>query len=295
MSVRVIQSLQIQPDIADAIYTLPDPDGSFAPAQQHLFRRLGVKRKALVLAFPPKAAGTFLRAALIKAVDGQLVRIVHAQAGRDATPYLPTLLRYYDGGVSDKTLVTHVHMLALPANLHLLSAFGIKPVIMIRSIPDMLASYWDMLETDDNALHDGLNCHIPWNFRALTRNAKADFIIDILAPWYVNFYAGWIGYARMAPETVLMIDYRAMQQNSVAVVGDVLKHVGLPRDTEACEAAVAYAWRLRDSLRYNKGESGRGANYFRSAHLNRLSRMVGHYPVLADWHQRLLELHKATA
>lgn len=288
-----MQSLPIQPDIAEAIYTQPNPDGSFAPVQQYLFRTLGATRTAIVLAFPPKAAGTFLRAALIKAVDGQLVRIVHAQAGRDATPYLPTLLRYYDGGVPDKTLVTHVHMLALPANLQLLSAFGIKPVIMVRSIPDMLASYWDMLETDNYALNYGLNSHVPSNFRALPRNAKADFIIDILAPWYVNFYAGWIAYSRTAPETVLVVDYGAVQQNAAAVVEDVLKHVGLPRDAETCKAAVAYAWQLRDSLRFNKGKSGRGTSYFRPAQLNRLSRMMSHYPALADWRHRLLEQHKA--
>jgi hypothetical protein len=92
-----------------------------------------------------------------------------------------------------------------------------------------------------------------------------------------------------------VVDFRAVQKNPAAVVKDILKHIGLPRDTETCEAAVAYAWRLRDSLRYNKGESGRGANYFRSAQLNRLSRMVGHYPVLADWHERLLKPHKAAA
>lgn len=279
-------------EINEAVYTPPDPDGRFAPAQQQIFRQLGAQRKAIVLAFPPKAAGTFLRTALIKACDGQLVRIVHAQAGRDATPYLPTLVRYFEGDLTDKTLVTHVHMLALPANLHLMAAFGIKPVVMLRSIPDMLASYWDMLESDDHSLHDGLNCHIPPNFRALSRNAKADFIIDVLAPWYVNFYAGWISYALTAPETVFMTDYRALQLSPVELVGNILKHVGLASDPELCTAAVAFAWDRRDGLRFNKGEGGRGAAYFRSAHFNRITRMMGHYPVLAEWRHILLATGK---
>lgn len=274
--------------ILEALYTLPNSDGRFAPAQQQLFRSLSAHRKAIVMAFPPKAAGTFLRTAVIKAVDGQLVRIVHAQAGRDATPYLPTLVRYFEGDLTDKTLVTHVHMLGLPANLHLLGAFGIKPIVMIRNIPDMLASYWDMLESDDQALHDGLNCHIPPNFRALARNAKADFIIDVLAPWYVNFYAGWIAHAEIAPAEVFLLDYRALRNMLVDVVENVLKHVGLTRDRATCEAAVAYAWDNREALRFNKGTTGRGTDYFRPAHLNRLTRMAGHYPVLAKWRELLL-------
>jgi hypothetical protein len=282
----------LQSEIDEAIYTLPDPDGMFAPAQQHLLRTLGAKRKAVVLVFPPKAAGTFLRTAVIKAVDGQLVRVVHAQAGRDATPYLPTLVRYFDGGITDKTLVTHIHMLALPANIHLLSAFAIKPAVMVRNIPDMLASYWDMLEADDHALHDGLNCHIPANFRVLPTNSKADFIVDVLAPWYVNFYAGWITRAAMAPEDVSLVDFRDLKQNPAEVIAGILKHVGLPGDAETCAAAVAKAWEIRTNLRFNKGVAGRGAAYFRPVHLTRLSRMLGHYPVLANWRGVLLAERK---
>jgi hypothetical protein len=274
--------------VLDAICALPNPDGSFAPAQQQLFRALGTRRRAVVLAFPPKAAGTFLRTAVIKAADGQLVRIVHAQAGRDATPYLPTLVRYFEGGVTDKTLVTHVHMLALPANLHLMSAFGIKPVIMVRNIPDMLASYWDMLESDDQSLHDGLNCHIPPNFRAMSQNAKADFIIDVLAPWYVNFYAGWLAYAAMSSGTVLVIDFRDLKDKPVETVEAVLKHAGLACDHPTCMAAVDYAWKNREALRFNQGRGGRGSAYFRAPHLNRIARVMSNYPVLADWRGVLL-------
>ena len=54
----------------------------------------------MVLAFAPKAAGTYLRSAAIAAMDGQLVRTVHAQGGRDASFYLPTFLLYYAGGYS---------------------------------------------------------------------------------------------------------------------------------------------------------------------------------------------------
>lgn len=275
-------------DLIETLFSQPDSDGSFPPNQLWTLRQLSAKRRAVVLAFPPKAAGTFLRTAVIKAVDGQLVRIVHAQGGRDATPYLPTLVRYFEGKLTDKTLVTHVHMLALPANLHLLAAFDIKPIIIKRSIPDMLASYWDMLESDDNALLHGLNCHIPPGFRNLPRNAKADFIIDVLGPWYANFYAGWLTYAAASPQGVCVIDYQSVQADPAGVVERCLAHAGAPVSRARCEAAVEYAWTRREALRFNKGEIGRGEAYFRPPQLNRLARILGHYPDLAPYRQELL-------
>lgn len=265
------------------------PDGSFSREQLQLLHRLGAQRKAVVLAFPPKSAGTFFRSAIISAVDGQLVRVVHALGGRDATPYLPTLLEYYAGGVTEKTLVTHVHMLGLPANIHMLSAFRIRPIIIKRNIPDMLASYWDMLDSDADAFLSGLNCSIPEGFRSWPNSAKADFMVDMLGPWYVKYYAGWLGRAQADPESVCVIDYTDLKDDPVAVLQRCMKFVGLPRSREACEAAVVFAWDRRRSLRFNKGVEGRGLTYLRSVHFNRLSRMMGYYPVLESHRHDLLD------
>lgn len=264
------------------------PDGQFPLEHLRTLRHLGSQRKAVVLAFPPKAAGTFFRSAIIKAVDGQLVRAVHALGGRDATPYLPVFLHYYNGGVTDKTLVAHLHMLGLPANLHLLAAFGIKPVVVERCIPDMLASYWDMLEQDAEAMLHGLNCRIPTNFRNMSSNAKADFVIDMLGPWYVNYYATWLTQFESDPNSVVLIDFRDLKNNPADTLARCLQAVGLPQSRADCEAAIIYAWDRRHDLRFNKGEEGRGEKYFRQAHINRLSRMLGHYQVLTRHRSRLL-------
>ncbi len=166
----------------EALFNLPNNDGVFSGELQGYLGALGARRPAIVLAFPPKAAGTFLRAAAIKATGGELLRIVYAQGGRDAQLYLPTLVAYYLGGFCEGPMVTHIHMQAFPANISVLQAFGIRPVVMIRSIPDMLASYWDMLEGSDDALRQGLNCTIPPDFRNMGADRKADFLIDVLGP-----------------------------------------------------------------------------------------------------------------
>ena len=125
----------------DAIFTPLEGDGVFHPDVIQYLSEIGQARPCVVLAFPPKAAGTYLRSAAISAVGGQLVRTTQAQGGRDATFYLPIFMLYYTQAIPSRPLVTHVHMQALAANRHFIEALDLKPVIMIRSLPDMLASY----------------------------------------------------------------------------------------------------------------------------------------------------------
>ena len=272
-----------------ALFQLPRPDGGYDGQLRLLLNKLGKKRPCVILAFPPKAAGTYFRTAIIAAVGGQLLRVVHAQGGRDATPYLPTFVAYFNGGLIPRTLVSHVHMQALPANINFLESFGIRPIIMKRSIPDMLASYWDMLMKDPKAMEDGLNCRIPENFRTMPDAQKADFMVDIMGPWYASYFATWLEYAQDAPDTVCVLTYKEFKSDPAGVLMRAVKHVGLPRSRVECEKALDIVWERRDQYRYNKGESGRSAAYFAPEHIERLGKMLDYYPNLKPHRDELLE------
>jgi hypothetical protein len=274
----------------ESVFQVPDNDGTFKEAQRTYLGTVAGKRPMVFLAFAPKAAGTFLRQAAIEAVDGDLVRIVHAQGGRDAQPYMPTLIAYQLGGICSGPAVTHVQMQALPSNRRFIEMFKIRPVVMIRSIPDMLASYWDMIETDEDARRDGLNCEIPDDFPARSKAQKADFLIDIMGPWYASYYATWLGYAKSEPDRVLVLRYADFKSDSVQTLSQILAHSGLGRPYAECKDAIDTAWRERDELRFNKGEKGRGKGYFSDDHIARLSRMLSHYPAADALKDELLRV-----
>jgi hypothetical protein len=280
----------LTPESLAAVFVQPHPDGRFEIGAETYLKSLGRKRPAVVLAFPPKAAGTFFRSAMVAVIEGQLVRAVHALGGRDATPYLPTFVSYFSGNVTAKPLVAHMHMQALPANIHFLEAFGIKPIVMVRSIPDMLASYWDMLEADSEARRDGLNCLIPADFPEMPHEARADFMVDIVAPWYASFFATWFAYAKASPARVCMLRYREFRADPVAALMRATAHAGLARTRQQCRAALDKTWIIRGECRYNKGEEGRGAHYFTAEQIERLSRMLNAYSHLAPHREELLAL-----
>jgi hypothetical protein len=260
-----------------AVFDLPDNDGAFSEAQRAYLGALGARRPAILLAFPPKAAGTFLRSAAIRATDGELLRVTYAQGSRDAQPYLPTFIAYYLGGFCGGPLVTHVHLQAFPPNMSILEAFDIRPVIMIRSIPDMLASYWDMLERS-SAQNQGINCTIPIDFRQMPADRKADFLIDVVGPWYAGYYATWLDYAQRRPGRVCALTYSDFLKKPAPTLVVLLQHAGVTRSQAECQVAIDAVWKERNEHRFNEGAEGRSHQYFSVCHFERIGRMLSYYP-----------------
>jgi hypothetical protein len=261
----------------EAMFELPDNDGVFPERLRAYLGALGTKRPAIFLAFPPKAAGTFLRAAAVKATGGELLRTVYAQGSRDGQPYLPTFIGYYLGGFCTGPLVTHVHMQAFPPNISVLEAFDIRPIIMTRGIPDMLASYWDMLERS-TAQNQGLNCTIPPDFRQLPADRKADFLVDVIGPWYASYYATWLDYAGRQSGRVCTLAYSDFIKQPAETLEKLLRHAGVPRSRAECQAAIDAVWEARNDHRFNEGTEGRSHQYFSIRHFERIGKMLSYYP-----------------
>lgn len=275
-------SVVIDSSAVHAIFATPFPDGTFEEQTLNYLRGIGARRRLLLLAFAPKAAGTFFREAAIRVLNGQLVRLAHALGGRDGTIYLPNVLTCCLDDTAPET-IAHIHMQALPANRNFFDALGLKPVIMIRNLADMLASFLDMLEHDPAARADGLNCQVPDNFLQWDRTARLDFMIDVIAPWYASYFATWKTYADDAPGTVCILDYRDFRRDPVDALWAALAHAGFVVPHEDCEKALAEVWRDRASHRFNQGVEGRGKIYFSPAQLARLRRLLDYYPQLDAW------------
>ncbi len=275
-------------EVATAEFTPPQENGRFDGDVADYLRELGQSRPSVILAFAPKAAGTYLRSAAIVATGGNFVRTLHAQGGRDASFYLPTFLLYYAAGIPARPIVNHVHMQASPANRAVVEALDLKPAIMLRAIPDMLASYWDVLDGDHLSHENWINMAVPPHFDRLSRQEQGDFLVRMVAPWYVSYFATWFRYRQAAPERVLMLDYDGFRADPAAALEAVLAHSGLARPRDACQRALDDVWQNRAAYRYNKGVSGRGETRFTLPQLARLKRELDFYPELAAMADRLI-------
>ena len=270
-----------------AVFSRPLTDGSFEPPVQDYLREIYARRPFLLLAFAPKCAGTYFRQAAMHTIGGQLIRMCHAQGGRDGTLYLPNVLVSCLDDTAPAT-VTHLHMQALTANRRFIEALGLRPVIMIRNIADMLASFLDMLEVDPVARAEGLNCQIPANFCDGDRSEKLDFMIDVIAPWYASYFATWKSFADDAPKTVCVLRYHDFCTDPAETLRTAVSHAGFITTLFKCRQSLEEVWREKENYRYNQGVRGRGKDYFSPAHFAQLRKQLSYYPQLADWTAELL-------
>jgi hypothetical protein len=186
------------------------------------------------------------------------------------------------------TTITHLHMQALTANRKFIEALGLKPVIMLRNIADILASFLDMLECDPVARAEGLNCQVPQNFCDMDRQSKLDFVIDVISPWYASYFATWKSFVDDAAEKVCVLRYREFSHNPAKALHTAITHAGLSTTLSQCRKSLEAVWHAKESYRYNRGVKGRGKIYFSAPHLRQIERQLSYYPQLGDWKEELI-------
>lgn len=276
--------VQLQQATVQLIFAQPTAHGDFPPELVRQVAQIRNKKPYLFLAFPPKCGGTFIRDVLGKAVGAGLTRPGHSFGGRDVSPYLPTFALQTLSPTGPAAFMTHAHMIAYYANVQTLSLFGIKPVVMKRSIPDMLRSFYDQFQREsynpDGSVSRTLFCGVYGGTRQpqLSEAEKKDFFIHHQAPWYIQFYASWYGAAREGLLPVHWTSYEVFRQDPQGVITEILRFYGLSSRAHLVPDLLKQAEENKARLRFNKGVPGRGAEFFEPRHIAHLHKLAAGYP-----------------
>ena len=168
--------------------------------------------------------------------------------------------------------VSQEHVLYSGWTARMCEAYRLKPVVLVRSLPDAIVSFRDHFRREGGAEHLGLA-----DGRAAgVDDAKVEAMLArFRAPWYVNFYMRW----RTAPEA-LMISYEELIADSERTVRRVLDFAGASATDGAIARAIAKVRDLRQS-RFNVGVCGRGAS-LQPEILRELAALFDFFPEAAD-------------
>jgi len=159
---------------------------------------------------------------------------------------------------------------------------------MLRAIPDMLASYWDMLDRDPHSPDNWINAQVPPNFACMDSEARGDFLIDMFGPWYASYFATWLDYAARAPGEVLVLDFEDFRADPAQALEQILAHSGFPTSRLDCQMALNTVWEDRKAFRFNRGGTSRSAERFSPAQLARLRKQLSYYPNLDGMVEKLV-------
>ncbi|NBC11404.1 MAG: hypothetical protein GVY24_06665 [Planctomycetes bacterium] len=149
----------------------------------------------------------------------------------------------------------------------------VRVILQVRDLFDCLVSFVDHL--DNNPL-------VPMAFMtreqwgALDHAQRCRFVTDLVAPWYIRFWAGWYQAWRESGLDIRLVRYEALCAEPARTFQDLTEFcTGQAADLREVKRWMeAYG---REGTRLNRGVSGRGRDW-PEAHRQRIRSWVELYP-----------------
>jgi tetratricopeptide (TPR) repeat protein len=222
----------------------------------------------VVIACMPKSGSTLLNRLLQALTGWEDTYFSFAFQQNEQELHLPYLRE-----AARRNTITQQHFRATEANIQLLQAFAIKPLIQVRNLMDIVVSYTDFI--DNGAV---TNTFFIDRWERFERAERIDIVIDTFMPWYFAFYASWMDAVGQDRIEALTVSYEALIAAKPETVKRIADFYGLGKTQADCVAAVAALDDGKAKTRFNKGGSGRGAEELSPAQKDRLARLAGYYP-----------------
>jgi hypothetical protein len=222
----------------------------------------------MFVACVPKSASTFLKNVLVALTGYRDLFDVFAAGQNEHDLYLPSLIEF-----ADVDSVTQQHCRASEANIQLMQAFRIRPVVLVRNIFDAMVS---QLDFHRNGAY--LNSYFRGDFLTLDETTQIDLLIDNLVPWYLQFVASWQLAEKEGRLEVLWLSYEDLTSNKTGSIENVLSFYGVGASEKNIEAVIASTEAEARRNRFNKGVAGRGAKALTDDQKSRIISLTRYYP-----------------
>ena len=222
----------------------------------------------IFIACVPKSASTFLKNVLVSVTGFRDLFTVYAAGQTEHELYLPTLREY--GHVDT---VTQQHCRASDANIHLMQAFGVRPVVLVRNIFDSVMSLLDFY--NKGAFQTS---YFRADWLTLDEETKINLLIENLIPWYFQFVASWDLAERQKRLEVYWLTYEELVADKSSSVLKVLEFYGLGAARRAVDERIHEIESEERKNRFNKGIAGRGKTGLSDPQKEQIRRLARYYP-----------------
>src|SRR6266571_4198916 len=222
----------------------------------------------LFIACVPKSASTFLKNTLVNLTGYRDLFTVYAAGQSEHEIYLPTLRE-----LAHLDTVTQQHCRASDANIHLMQAFGIRPVVLVRNIFDSVMS---LLDFYNHGAFQTSYFRAEWP--ALDEPTKIDLLIENVIPWYLQFVASWDLAEKQKRLEVHWLSYEELVADKPSSVLKVLEFYGLGASRRGIEQRIGEIESEDRKIRFNKGVTGRGRSGLNDQQKEQIRRLTRYYP-----------------
>lgn len=220
------------------------------------------------IACVPKSASTFLKNLLVNVTGYRDLFTVYAAGQSEHEIYMPTLRES-----AHLDTVTQQHCRASDANVHLMQAFGIRPVVLVRNIFDSVMS---LLDFYNKGAFQTSYSRADW--QVLDEETKIDLLIESVIPWYFQFVASWDLAEKQKRLEVHWLSYEDLVADKPASVLNVLEFYGLGASRRGVEQRIREIESEERKIRFNKGVTGRGRSGLNNRQKDQIRRLTRYYP-----------------
>ena len=231
-------------------------------------------KQLIVVAAAPRSGSTFLVNTLMQLTGLRGFRLCAAYSTNEHDLYLPALCLMNSSGC-----VSQLHMKGTFHNAALMRTFGIRPIILVRRIEDIVVSLQhDMRKKGRRRTagtgRDGYS--FVWqdhSIDSLSDERLADMIIDLALPWFVNFYVSWHRLCEQGAVDALWLTYEQMSADKEGTLRQVMGFLGF-RDIGAIEPELL----SRKYGTFRDGRVGQGASTLTATQRDRIRALFAYYP-----------------
>lgn len=222
----------------------------------------------IFIACVPKSASTFLKNLLVSLTGFRDVFMVYAANQNEHELYLPTLRE-----TAHLDTVTQQHCRASDANVQMMQAFEIKPVVLVRNIFDSVMSLLDFY--DKGAFQQS---YFREDFKALDEETRIDLLIDNVIPWYFQFVVSWSLIEKRKSLDIFWLSYEDLTADKPKAIQEVLKFYGLGAARRGVEQRIKEIESEGRKNRFNKGIKGRGESRLSESQKERIRHFAKYHP-----------------
>jgi tetratricopeptide (TPR) repeat protein len=222
----------------------------------------------IFIACVPKSASTFLKDLLINLTGYRDLFTVYAAGQSEHEIYLPTLRES-----AHLDTVTQQHCRASDANIHLMQAFGIRPIVLVRNIFDSVMSLLDFY--NKGAFQTS---YFRGDWANLDEETKIDLLIENVIPWYLQFVASWDLAEKQKRLEMLWLTYEELVANKPLSILKVLEFYGLGAPRRGVEQRILEIESEGRKIRFNKGVTGRGKASLAERQKQQIRGLTRYYP-----------------
>ncbi len=221
-------------------------------SDKYIYSLLPRNRRHVWVIAAPKSGSTWLSAILQNYLGWEVRSLAKSFDRREQEPCLRSLAESIS---SQDVLWKHQHTRASKSTVELIRRARIRPIIQTRNLHDTVISLFDHFNRESTTCAMAYMDQPQWG--QLDDQAKLQFLIDLAAPWYFNFYAGWFSSSLMRDKIAYQCCYEELQSDPLAELHKICRHFGLP--FYIGEAQTAIDRTASQFTRLNRGVPGRGA------------------------------------